>query len=946
MTALSVVLLAAPARAAGVTDGGTTEIQKTNTVAPTAEAPAAESSKGSSYVAGAKSFVKSNAQSDEVIVEVYLRRHERLSAGIVAHVQGEDMLLPLQEVMILLQFAVSETPNGASGWFIAENREFDLDTKAGIVLSDGVRFTIKAGDIRVVERQLYVSARALSQWLPLNFQADLRGLTLSISPREQTPMDARALRANGKNYGSIYQYRSELPKVQTPYALAQIPGIEVDLFSGYSSNQRQATSGTARMFGDFLFMNGEVFLTGTDRGLVDARTRFGRVDPDGGLLGSLNATSWHIGDVGASSVPLVSFGLSGRGAQISSRPGSYIAEFDRITVEDSIPLNHEAELYRNGILIASSGPSTTGRYRFESVPLLRGANEIRVEIYGPQGQRKTEIKQYVVGDQQIPVGKLYYDATAQEAGRSVFGFTHVLRDNRAANSLYDHTAIGGTARFDYGLTRNVSVSAGLVAAPLPLQVKEAFGDSYRYYSTLGARTMIGNFGVVLDSAFDNKGGIAAGAGVTTVVKSWNISARHERFMHNFGSDASIGVSAATQSFAYRTSATTVRAETFLSSVMPGVHVNLGVLGGATTYSNIDPSWRAGGTVGLTAGRFSLSNDLYYGGAFNSNNQGIFGTTRANLRLFDNINLRASVDYDLRHLTEVSGVTFGGTAPLPYDNTLGIGYTRRFDRLRDRDFNETYFASLRRKFGTAEVGLLASFNRYDQTDFFQSQLRNDYRAGVTVSFSTFTDPRTLATIMSGDRIARQGAIRPKAFYDENQNGIMDAHERTLSETSVVYAGQREPFHTGRGRELTEPVGTGSWVDVVVDRAGLDGGLTPGRGVAVLPRPGVVSNVDLPVMATAGVEGRVDMRLGKNKRSLPNVKIQIVRRIDGYETVIAETNTEFDGVFSLATVPIGDYIVRVEPEQAKQIGARAGVERAIRLTPETKVLDGVALEFVRS
>jgi hypothetical protein len=215
----------------------------------------------------------------------------------------------------------------------------------------------------------------------------------------------------------------------------------------------------------------------------------------------------------------------------------------------------------------------------------------------------------------------------------------------------------------------------------------------------------------------------------------------------------------------------------------------------------------------------------------------------------------------------------------------------------------------------------------------------------VSFSTFTDPRTLATIMSGDRIARQGAIRPKAFHDENQNGVMDVYERQLADARVVHAGQREPFYTGRGRELTEPVGTGSWIDVAIDRAGLEGSLTPGRGVAVLPRPGVVSDVMLPVVATAGVEGRVDMRVGKDKRALPNVRIQIVRRSAGTETVVAETNTEFDGVFSLGAVPIGDYVVRVEPAQAKQIGARAPVERAITLTTETKVLDGVSLDFVR-
>ena len=81
-------------------------------------------------------------------------------------------------------------------------------------------------------------------------------------------------------------------------------------------------------------------------------------------------------------------------------------------------------------------------------------------------------------------------------------------------------------------------------------------------------------------------------------------------------------------------------------------------------------------------------------------------------------------------------------------------------------------------------------------------------------------------------------------------------------------------------------------------------------------------------------------------MPNVKVQVVRRAAVGDEVAKEVNTEFDGSFSLADVPVGDYVVRVEPEQARQIGAKGPIEQQITSTPTTGVLDGVTLKVSRS
>ena len=46
----------------------------------------------------------------------------------------------------------------------------------------------------------------------------------------------------------------------------------------------------------------------------------------------------------------------------------------------------DAELYRNGQLLAFAENRADGRYEFIDVPLLYGQNRFEVVLYGPQGQ--------------------------------------------------------------------------------------------------------------------------------------------------------------------------------------------------------------------------------------------------------------------------------------------------------------------------------------------------------------------------------------------------------------------------------------------------------------------------------------------------------------------------------------------------------------------------------
>ncbi|KOR27592.1 hypothetical protein TI03_06570 [Achromatium sp. WMS1] len=226
---------------------------------------------------------------------------------MIAYLQPQDLLLPLQELMLLLEFPILEAPTGANGWFLNQERTFDLNIRTKQVTIANAKQPLKPEDSKYIDSALFVSARAISRWFPLDLVINLRTQTLEIHPREPIPLESRSMRAQ-QGFGSIRTFRSTLPRHYAPYAGIALPATDLNLSIGISERGQEnyTASGTLRAFGDFAFMNGKLFISADKNDITNAYMSLGRSDPDGTLLGPLGATAWEIGDVTATSVPLVS----------------------------------------------------------------------------------------------------------------------------------------------------------------------------------------------------------------------------------------------------------------------------------------------------------------------------------------------------------------------------------------------------------------------------------------------------------------------------------------------------------------------------------------------------------------------------------------------------------------------------------------------------------------
>src|SRR6185503_9939593 len=182
-------------------------------------------------------------------------------------------------------------------------------------------------------------------------------------------------------------------------------------------------------------------MTTDQKGLPESlRITAYRSDPDGGLLGPLNATHFAAGDVQSLSHRLIP-GSNGRGLEVTNRPLFNPVAFDRTRFDGDLPSGWDAELYRNGELLALSYSAGSQRYAFEDVALLYGDNRFEIVLYGPQGQRRSRLETINVGQSQVPAGNTWYWAGINQPGRNLLG--NFFKRDDGGGSFFD------SAKADY-----------------------------------------------------------------------------------------------------------------------------------------------------------------------------------------------------------------------------------------------------------------------------------------------------------------------------------------------------------------------------------------------------------------------------------------------------------------------------------------------------------------
>ncbi|MCU0728822.1 MAG: carboxypeptidase regulatory-like domain-containing protein, partial [Sphingopyxis sp.] len=343
----------------------------------------------------------------------------RVGDGVRGYANGANVCVILGDVITALDLPIRINPElrRATGWAFDERQTVLVDREAGRVTVASRSAALPAGVIVDTPEGWCVAPAALGAWIGVTLVADTANSVLRLETDRSLPFELaaqRRARAASAGSGTAMFSLADLPQARRDYALWQTPSVDVAASAAIVRDER--TAQTIRQARYELFASGEALGLSFDARLSSdlqarpesLRVRAYRSDPAGGLLGPLQATHVAVGDVSGLASPLASQPAAGRGAVLTNRPLDLPDSFDRITLRGDLPVGWDAELYRNGQLIAFATPGGDGRYTFTDVQLLYGANRLEVVLYGPQGQIRREVRNIPVGMDAIPPQKTQY----------------------------------------------------------------------------------------------------------------------------------------------------------------------------------------------------------------------------------------------------------------------------------------------------------------------------------------------------------------------------------------------------------------------------------------------------------------------------------------------------------------------------------------------------------
>lgn len=825
------------------------------------------------------------ANDDDFLFLQLVIKNYKLTYDVRGYQTDKGICLDLADVIqsLDLPIRIDKKSRRATGWLFSEDQQFTLDRDAKTVQNMNTGRAPVSGDIYDTPEGWCVQTDALSQWFGITFKPDLYNAIVKLETDRDLPfmqaIERRSRAARLRKKPASFDL-SKFPNAEMEYRPWRTPSLDIVAQAGARTGEggQNGLEGRIELYAAGEALGASYFARfATDDKLEPqaVRLRAYRNDPNGNLLGPLNATQVALGDVETLPGRLTGQTAVGRGAFVSNRPLGQTTNFSKTTLRGVLPAGWDAELYRNGQLLAFQDDRGDGRYEFIDVELFYGRNDLEVVLYGPQGQIRRETTSVPVGFNQIEPGKTYYWAGVLQNNRDLVDLGTGIRDGPQAwrwgmgveRGLDQRTsaAIGVQNLFFNGRRRTYAEGAvmrSLGAVQLEMVAAHEFGAGSVVETNALGRVGRFNFGVNALVALGN------------FTSEFTDGQLDYRAGFNFDSSLSLGKITVP-----------IQGDFEHSKFKDGSEVNNFLM-----------------TTSITAGRVAFSAQLSHRmrteGELASANSETRVRLLANAR-FKGFRLRGNATF----LTDgrENGLE---SATVRLDTDLGeraelqgqIDYTARVDEFR-------LTAGYTHRFDTLSL----------RGDAFVTS-RGGVGAALQLAFSLGPDPVARGLRVTSNKLARSGQAAVTVFRDDNGNSHRDPGEE-LMPGILVEAGLRttDAITAENGRIIVDELRPFRPVLVGIDESTLDDPfLAPAtKGIVVTPRPGVIAEIELPISPTGEVEGTLLSPAGIKQ---PGVKVELV---DKRGNVAAETVSEFDGFFLFQRVPYGEYSLRVHEDAAAKL-----------------------------
>ena len=847
--------------------------------------------------AAAQSYTPS--EDDAVLLQLQVKKY-RLLNEIRGYQTPQGVCVDLADVIQSLDLPIrlDKKSRRATGWIFAESQSITLDRDSNTVQIVNRSRPLQPGEIHDTPEGWCVDTDSLSGWFGVSFTADLPNSVLALESEEPLPFieaierKSRAARLRPERERDLSVY----PSADQPYSLWRTPSVDVIAEGDYRQD-----SGRGRLETRYeVFASGEIALASFDLRLASdrdgipesLRVRAFRMDPEGRMLGPLRATQIVAGDVEMPSGNVSGGAGVGRGLFVSNTPLNRPSRFGTAILRGVLPLGWDAELYRNGQLLAYQGDSIDGRYEFE-VPLVYGDNDLEVVLYGPQGQIRHESQSIPVGFGTVPPGKLEYWTGIMQRNRDLITFGQPPPSSRFERGWQYGAGV------QYGLDRRTVIGA--------TGLSMVYAGRRRDYAELNLQRALGRM-------------------LLNLTASQELGRGRAYLLEMLGDIGPIGIQA--ESFVVDGGYTSTLIDPVESSahrvqfdtVVQAGRVPLPLSAGfrRTTQRDGKNVNEILARASLMLPRLSFTGFVLHRETENDDDdeQDIGDGTRvgllANTRILG-MSVRGEATYKLSGPEdgfEAASVTAERALDEDSELRLDVNHIARYDA--------TEF----------ELGYIRHFRQFSLRGSVNADTRGGLGANLALSFSLGRDPLDGGWRMSDEKLAQRGHAAVSVFLDENGDGRRSQGEEPLPGVGITagHFGSSDPTDE-RGHAFVEGLQPFEKILVSVDESTLpDPFLVPhGKGLVVTPRPGVPVVIELAISPTGEVEGEV---VGPDDRPMPGVELELVGA-DG--EVAARAMSEYDGFFLFERVPYGRYTLQLSKDSERALGPAGELAASIEIGP---------------
>jgi len=832
----------------------------------------------------------------QFLLDVKLRRF-RLGDGVRAYQTPEGTCIIFGDFLTTLDvpMKIDLAAKKASGWAFKEQHKISIDAASGSVSYGDRTETLAPGAVRETPDGWCVDSAALSRWFGITVKPKTGASALILESEAKLPVELaierkeRAARLKPAKFDL-----STLPQVKIPYRMWRAPALDFVVSGGVTYDAGTGTrvdrSASIYAAGELARMSYDARLSTDEKGIpTNLRLRAYRSDPDGQLLGPLKATHFGVGDVNGLDSGLGGSASDGRGVILTNRPLHNPTAFDRTHFEGELPAGWEAELYRNGELLAFANPTAGQRYVFDDVALLYGENQISIILYGPQGQIRTREEMINVGQENLPAGKTWYWVGANQPDRELIALDGSSRDVTQPRAQ-------AAVSVEHGIDDRTSVGA---------LVREMLLDDEKVTFLEGSvRRSLGRALVEVAASKETGGGTAARA--QFAARFGNLNLRGKALIaNNFHIDSAARESTRELEFAVDSPITLGR-RTF------SAHSDVRI----TKNSQASTQLEAAARLSSTFHRFNLASEARYRRDYLAHGPSPPGELELGLigsGSIGNVRLRGygSVDVSPRARFRTAELSAYWSASEHADWEGAIGYDAVAKRAR------------------ARVTHVMRFNAVAISLTGEAASDGSVAAGFNLNFSLDSahDFR-----FSRQPLAGAGAVRAVVYHDRNDNGIRDPSE-PLEKGALITTGTRttEKPTDDHGTVLVGGLETFEPIPVGVDTSELKNpNLVPRKAIQVVtPRPGVPAEVEIGLVGGGDVEGAVVKSGGLGFEGLS------LELVDSEGKVVATAQTDYDGYFLFERIAYGHYTVRVARASAATANIFPGLQASADVSEDKPV-----------